>query len=68
MTIAKTIFAEVRELPEDQARAVLHFVCFLRSRRAPARSAPPDMSAFDQFGAVYEGNFNRDQMAMRPGL
>jgi hypothetical protein len=68
MTIAERIFAEVRELPEDQARAVLHFVRFLTSRRAPARSAARDLSAFDPFGAVYEGNFNRGEMAVRPDL
>ena len=55
MTIAERIFAEVRSLPEEQARAVLNYVVFLKSRIAADRSARHDMSAFDCFGAVYEG-------------
>jgi hypothetical protein len=61
MTIAERIFVEVRALPEDQARAVLKYVRFLQSRRAVRSSAQQDMSAFDQFGAVYEGPLNRGE-------
>jgi len=65
MTIAERIFAEVRSLPEDQARAVLNFVRFLQSRHDARSSTPQDMSVFDQFGAVYEGDFDRDEAAAR---
>ena len=39
MTTAERIFAEVRSLPEEQARAVLNYVVFLKSRIAADRSA-----------------------------
>jgi hypothetical protein len=68
VTIAEKIFAEARSLPEDQARAVLNFVRFLQSRHDARSSAHQDMSIFDQFGAVYEADFNRDEVAARPGL
>jgi hypothetical protein len=62
MTIAESIFAEVRSLPEVQGRAVLYYVLFLKSRIAADRPAQHDMSAFDQFGAVYEGPINRAEL------
>lgn len=62
MTIAEKIFAEVRALPERQARVVLTFVRSLKARHAPGQSGQRDMSAFDQFGAVYEGPLNRDEL------
>jgi hypothetical protein len=58
MTTAERIFEEVRALPETQAREVLDFVSILKSRQAAQR----DMSAFDRFGAVYDGRFNRDAL------
>jgi len=61
MTTAETIFAEVRSLPETVAREVLDFVAFLKARQATGKAAQQDMSAFDRFGAVYEGPFNRDE-------
>lgn len=68
MTIAERIFEEVRALPEMQAREVLDFVSFLKSRRTTAKSAQRDMSAFDRFGAVYDGRFNRDELYDRKVL
>jgi hypothetical protein len=62
MTIAEQILEEVRALPETQARQVLDFVSFLKSRRTADKSAQRDMSAFDRFGAVYDGRFNRDEL------
>ena len=62
MTIAEKIFAEVRALPERQARAVLAFVSSLRARHSGNRSSQRDMSAFDTFGAVYDGSSNRDEL------
>jgi len=56
MTTAERIFAEVRSLPEAQARAVLNFVLFLKSRVAADRPVQRDMSVFDRFGSVYEGS------------
>jgi hypothetical protein len=62
MTIAERIFEEVRALPETQAREVLSFVSALKSRQVADKSAQRDMSAFDRFGAVYDGHFNRDEL------
>jgi hypothetical protein len=62
MTTAERIFEEVRALPETQAREVLDFVSFLKSRQTTGKSAQQDMSAFDRFGAVYDGRFNRDEL------
>ncbi len=67
MTIAERIFEEVRSLPEIQAREVLDFVSFLKSRQA-GKSAQRDVSAFDRFGAVYDGHFNRDELYDRKVL
>ena len=61
MTTAEKILAEVRTLPEAQAREVLDFVAFLKSRLQRNKLGQRDVSAFDRFGAVYEGQFNRDE-------
>ncbi|HWM69904.1 MAG TPA: hypothetical protein VNO35_25230 [Steroidobacteraceae bacterium] len=62
MTTAEKILAEVRTLPEAQAREVLDFVAFLKSRLQRNESIQQDVSVFDRFGAVYEGHFNRDEL------
>lgn len=68
MTTAEQILAEVRTLPEAQAREVLDFVAFLKSRLRRNTSDKQDVSAFDRFGAVYEGHFNRDELYDREVL
>jgi hypothetical protein len=68
MTTAERILAKVRALPETVARAVLDLVVFLKGRQASGKSAQHDMSAFDRFGAVYEGRFNRDELYDRKVL
>jgi hypothetical protein len=69
MTTAEQILAEVRTLPEAQAREVLDFVAFLKSRLQRNTAAKQDdVSAFDRFGAVYEGHFNRDELYDRKVL
>lgn len=68
MTTAEKILEEVRTLPEAQAREVLDFVAFLKARQASGKSVQQDMSAFDRFGAVYEGHFNRDELYDRKVL
>jgi hypothetical protein len=68
MTTAERIFEEVRALPETQAREVLDFVSSLKSRRMTDKSTQRDMSAFDRFGAVYDGRFNRDELYDRKVL
>jgi hypothetical protein len=68
MTIAEIIFEEVRALPDTQAREVLNFVGFLKSRRTVSKPTQTDMSAFDRFGAVYDGRFNRDELYDRKVL
>jgi hypothetical protein len=62
MTTAEKILAEVQTLPEAQAREVLDFVAVLKSRLERSKSSQQDASAFDRFGAVYEGHFNRDEL------
>jgi hypothetical protein len=68
MTTADKIFAEVRALPETAAREVLDFVAFLKARHAKPDSVQRDMSDFDRFGAVYDGQFNRDELYDRKVL
>lgn len=68
MTTAEKIQAEVRTLPEAQAREVLDFVAFLKSRLKRNKSTQQDASAFDRFGAVYEGQFNRNELYGRQVL
>jgi hypothetical protein len=68
MTTTEKILEEVRTLPEAQAREVLDFVAFLKSRLPRGKSAQQDISAFDRFGAVYEGHFNRDELYDRKVL
>ena len=42
-------------MPEAQAREVLDVVAFLKPRLSRGKSAQQDVSAFERFGAVYEG-------------
>jgi hypothetical protein len=68
MTTAEKIFEEVRALSETQAREVLDFVHFLKSPQMAGKSTQRDMSAFDRFGSVYAGPFNRDELYDRKVL
>ena len=69
MNTAEKIFEEVRALPEVQAREVLDFVGYLKTKVGRSDLASPvDMSAFDRFGAVYDGRFDRDESHERQGL
>jgi hypothetical protein len=68
MTTAEKILEEVRTLPEAQAREVLDFVAFLKTRLPRRKSTQQDVSAFDHFGAVYDGHFNRDELYDRKVL
>ena len=68
MTTAEKILEEVRTLPEAQAREVLDLVVFLKTRLSRSKSDHQDVSAFDRFGAVYEGHFNRDELYDRKVL
>lgn len=62
MNTAEKIFEEVRVLPEVQAREVLDFVGYLKTRLpTQPKEKRADMSEFDQFGAVFDGKFNRDE-------
>jgi hypothetical protein len=62
ITTAEKLLAEVRTLPEAQAKEMLDFVAFLKSRLQRSKSSQQDVSAFDRFGAVYEWHFNRDEL------
>lgn len=71
MTTAERIYQQSMELPEDEAKSVLDFIGFLREklRRTKARhQEAADMSEFDQFGAVYDGAFDRNACYDRPAL
>lgn len=69
MNTAEKIFEEVRALPEVQAREVLDFVGYLKAKTAGRDTElSVDMSEFDRFGAVYDGQFNRDECHDRQGL
>ncbi len=62
MNTAEKIYQEVRTLPDFQAQEVLDFVGYLKTKPSPQpMQHVQDMSEFDQFGAVYVGNFNRDE-------
>ena len=62
MNTAEKIFEEVRSLPEFQAQEVLDFVGFLKNKNiVQSKDKTKDMSEFDQFGAVFDGKFNRDE-------
>lgn len=61
MNTMEKIVEEMQALPETDAREVLDFVGYLKAKRAQAKAAIADMSEFDQFGAVFDGKFNRDE-------
>lgn len=61
MNTTEKILEEVRTLSEAQAREVLDFAAFLKTRRISRGAPSPDMDAFNRFGAVYEGGFRRDE-------
>lgn len=61
MNTMEKIVEEMQTLPETDAREVLDFVGYLKAKRAQAKAAIADMSEFDQFGAVFDGKFNRDE-------
>ncbi|MDP2827274.1 MAG: DUF2281 domain-containing protein [Sulfuricellaceae bacterium] len=51
----------MQSLPEADAREVLDFVGYLMEKREKTKVTMTDMSEFDQFGAVFDGKFNRDE-------
>ncbi len=62
MNTAEKIFEEVQALPENVAREVLDFVGYLKAKHVKQPKAETaDMSEFDQFGAVFDGKFSRDE-------
>lgn len=68
MNTAEKIFDEVRILPESQAREVLDFVGFLKSKLKSESKGTQGVSDFDKFGAVFDGRFNRDECYDRQNL
>jgi hypothetical protein len=72
MNTAELIYQESKELPEFEAREVLDFVAFLKAKRQKLKLATEqktaDMSEFDQFGAVFDGHFDREACYDRPHL
>lgn len=72
MNTAELIYQESKELPEFEAREVLDFVAFLKSKRQrlklTTKQENADMSEFDQFGAVFDGNFDREACYDQPHL
>ena len=67
MNTAKKIFDEVRIMPESEAREVLDFVGYLKSK-IQDKKPMQEMNEFDQFGAVFDGKFNRDECYDRQAL
>lgn len=63
MNTAEKIYQEVCSLPDFQAQEVLDFVGYLKSKspKPSADQSESDMAEFDQFGAVFDGKFNRDE-------
>jgi len=62
MNTAEKIFEEVQDLPDDQAQEVLDFVEFLKTKyQKKPKEKDQELSEFDQFGAVFDGHFNRDE-------
>jgi hypothetical protein len=61
MNTAKKIFDEVRVMPESEAREVLDFVGYLKAKLNYSKDKIQSMDEFDQFGAVFDGKFNRDE-------
>lgn len=61
MNTMEKIVEEVQTLPETDAREVLDFVSYLKAKRAKTKTGIADMNEFDQFGAVFDGKFNRDE-------
>ena len=68
MNTAKKIFDEVRIMPESEAREVLDFVGYLKSKLMQNKKPVQEMNEFDQFGAVFDGKFNRDECYDRQAL
>jgi len=68
MNTAEKIFDEVRILPESQAREVLDFVGYLKSKIKSESQVTQGVSEFDQFGVVFDGRFNRDECYDRQNL
>ena len=71
MNTAELIYQESKELPEFEAREVLDFVAFLkakRQRKLATEQEIVDMSEFDQFGSVFDGDFDRDACYDRPHI
>jgi hypothetical protein len=71
MTIAEKIFAEVRALPERQAREVLDFVGFLKSKQNTNRLVERNAALAEL--ARYRGRFkaakfSRDELYDRASL
>lgn len=66
MNTAALIYQVSKELPENEAREVLDFVAFLKTKKqrldcARCNQEATDMSEFDQFGLVFDGQFNREE-------
>jgi hypothetical protein len=63
MNKAEKIYEEVLSLPEFQAQEVsLGFRwVFEKKYDIQSKDKTKDMSEFDQFGAMFDGKFNRDE-------
>lgn len=68
MNTVKKIADEIRYLPEMQAREVLDFVGYLKSKLRQTNKTGQNVDDFDQFGAVFDGKFNREECHDRQNL
>ena len=61
MNTTELLYQEIKTLPEFEAREVLDFVVFLKYKLQKLNAQKmTDMSEFDQFGAVFDGYFDRN--------
>ena len=61
MNTVEKIFEVLQTLNETDAREVLDFVGYLKSRHKEIRTESADINEFDKFGKVFNGAFNRDE-------
>lgn len=77
MNLVERIVEEVRNLPEIQAREVLDFVGYLKTKRtltdsagstSEMRDAEAEWSEFEKLAGTWSGKLNRDECHDRPLL
>lgn len=68
MNTVKKIVVEIRYLPEMQAREMLDLVGYLINKLKHTDNTSQSVDDFDQFGAVFDGKFVRDECYDRQNI